>query len=341
MPYQYELQIGAPLRGNALSELTGFLAGMGLTFSPGCSYTVLLRGQDGRILATGSLEGDIVKCVAVAPEMQGEGLTAAVLTALRSEAHARGLWHLFLYTKPRNFTLFSSLGFYEIARTADVLLMEDTPCGLQDWADRVRRPHAAGTVGAVVLNANPMTLGHLHLVETAASRCDFLYVFVVSEDKSAVPFAHRLAIVTEAAAHLPHVFVTGTDRYLISAATFPDYFLKDKSRSPSAWAALDGAVFCRLANMLGISRRFVGSEPLCPVTEHYNRIMQEFFPAHGITLSELPRLTQNGTAISATEVRRLVAENRWQEVRPLVPDATYRYLSVEAHRQELCRRMLL
>ena len=57
------------------------------------------------------------------------------------------------------------------------------------------------------------------------------------------------------------------------SATFPDYFLKDQSRAGEVWTELDLAVFRRLAEKLGITRRFVGSEPFCPVTDAYNRAM--------------------------------------------------------------------
>ena len=62
------------------------------------------------------------------------------------------------------------------------------------------------------------------------------------------------------------------------------------------WTDLDIAVFCRLAEKLGITRRFVGSEPFCPVTSAYNRAMARKLPEKGIELVELPRLEQGGTA---------------------------------------------
>ena len=45
------------------------------------------------------------------------------------------------------------------------------------------------------MNCNPMTKGHLHLLETARKFVDYLYVFVVEEDKSDIPFAVRYAMV--------------------------------------------------------------------------------------------------------------------------------------------------
>ena len=188
------------------------------------------------------------------------------------------------------------------------------------------------------MNCNPMTLGHLYLIEEAAKRCGHLYLLIVSEDRSAVPAGDRRRIVEATAAHLPNVSVSGTGQYLISSATFPDYFLKDKSRAGDVWTDLDIAVFCRLAEKLGITRRFVGSEPFCPVTSAYNRAMARKLPEKGIELVELPRLEQGGTAISATAVRKLIREGRWVDIRPLVPEATFAYFSAPENRQRFLKR---
>ena len=231
MEYGCTQQMGSPLRGRALEELQGFLAGAGLRYAPGIEYTALVRDQEERIIAAASLEGNVIKCVAVDPAHQGEGLTATVLTALRRQAMELGRRRLFLYTKPENRPQFTGLGFQEVARAEQAVLMEDRRGGFAAWAESIRSPAATGAAGAAVMNCNPMTLGHLYLVEQAAARCDFLYLLIVSEDRSAVPAGDRRAIVEQAVAHLPNVAVAGTGDYLISQATFPDYFLKDVRRS--------------------------------------------------------------------------------------------------------------
>ena len=339
MAYGYDEQEYRPLRGRALEEVKGFLAQQGLTWEADVTYTVLLRDGAGRLAATASLQEDVIKCVAVAEDLRGEGLTATVLTAVRREALRRGKRRLFLYTKPENRLLFAGLGFYEVARTGRVLLMEDRRGGFAAWAEGLRRNDAAGTVGAVVLNANPMTRGHRYLIEEAASRCDFLYLLVVSEDKSAVPAPDRLALVAAATADLPRVAVAGTDRYLVSSATFPAYFLKEKADAGAVWTDLDIAVFLRLAKTLGITRRFVGSEPFCPVTAAYNAAMAEALPQGGVELIEVPRLAEDGVPVSATAVRRLLAEGRWREIRPLVPQAVFDYFSRPENRGAVLERL--
>lgn len=338
MEYGYTQQLWSPLNGRRLEEVRDFLARMGLRYAEGAEHTVVIRDESDAIAATGSLEGGVIKCVAVDPSAQGAGLTATVVTALRQKALERGIRRLFLYTKPENREKFRGLGFWEVARADQALLMEDRRGGFDAWAEAIRSPKAEGTIGAAVMNCNPMTLGHLYLIEQAAASCDFLYLLIVSEDRSAVPAGARRAIVEAAVGHLPNVAVAGTGQYLISSATFPDYFLKDKSRAGDVWTDLDISVFCRLAKKLGIQKRFVGSEPFCPVTSAYNQAMGRQLPEQEIELVELPRLERNGTAVSATAVRRLIREGRWEEMEPLVPEATFAYFSDEKNRAEFLAR---
>lgn len=337
MQYGYTEHLASPLRGRALEELKALLARVGLTYASGVQHTALIRDPEGGLAATASLEGSVIKCVACDPAHQGEDLTAAALTVLRRKALEEGRRHLFLYTKPENVPLFAGLGFYEVARAGEAALMEDRREGFAAWAESVRAPQAGGRTGALVMNCNPMTLGHRYLAEQAAAQCDFLYIFVVSEDRSAVPAADRLALVRAGTADLPHTSVVETGPYLISSATFPDYFLKDKTRSGQVWTELDAAVFCRLAARLGICRRFVGSEPFCPVTAAYNRTLAEVLPPNGVTLTELPRLERDGRAISATAVRRLVREGG--DIRPLVPQPVYEWFLKEENRTRFLARL--
>lgn len=339
MIYGYYEQTGSPFRGNALQQVREFLAGMGLDYDDGIEFTVVIRDGNDRIAACASLQENVIKCVAVDPSLQGEGITATLMTALKQEAFSRGHRHLFLYTKPENAAQFGGIGFYEIARTDSVLLMENRRDGFASWVNSIRCPDTDGIIGAAVMNCNPMTNGHRYLIEQAAEQCGTLYLFIVSEDKSAVPAADRRRIVEDATADLNNVRVVGTDRYLISSATFPDYFIKDKSRSSAVWTELDIAVFCRTAQALGITRRFVGSEPFCPTTLAYNAAMERALPRVGIELVQFPRFERNGTAVSATQVRNLVAQGKWQDAQGLVPAATRQYLSDESNRETMLRRM--
>ena len=88
--------------------------------------------------------------------------------------------------------------------------------------------------------------------------------------------------------------------YLISRATFPSYFLRDEDQAIRAQAELDTAIFLRIAAALGICHRYVGEEPYSHTTALYNDVLCAALPQGGVELHVLPRLCQNGSAISAS-----------------------------------------
>lgn len=302
-----------------------FLSRMGLEADEQVQSTVLVWDGD-TLIATGSRQDHILKCIAVDASRQGEGLTATVLSALRGDAFSAGHDHLFLYTKPRNKWMFQSLFFYPVAQTADVLLMENRKDGIGSFLRSL--PKAPGeTVGAAVMNCNPFTLGHRYLIETAAKECDRLYVFVLSEDKSQFSAALRMELVRRGTEDLPNVTVLPTGPYLISSATFPTYFLKDREQATQVQCALDIQVFAKhFAPHFGITRRYVGTEPLSLMTARYNEALKQLLPGAGIELREIPRLESGAEPISASRVRQLLEEKNWPALESLLPQTTLDYL---------------
>ncbi|MCR4804183.1 MAG: [citrate (pro-3S)-lyase] ligase [Clostridia bacterium] len=305
-----DIQYGRPFTGRRLEELRAFLKTLGLDYDDRVQFTVLCTDEEGDPIATGSLDGNVFKCIGVAEAHQGEGLTATVITELRREAFDRGQAHLFLFTKPSNRAQFADMAFFPIASTKDVLLMESRRNAARDYARSLAEEAPAkadggpGEIGAIVMNANPFTAGHRYLIETALKRVGLLHVFVVSEDRSYFSFEERFRRVLEGTKDLPAVRVHETKQYMISSLTFPTYFIKDKARAEDVRCGLDLAVFADVfAREMGITVRFVGTEPLDPVTARYNEIMKETLPKKGIEVVEVPRLTINGEIVSATKVR--------------------------------------
>lgn len=186
-------------------------------------------------------------------------------------------------------------------------------------------PSLEYSAAAIIMNANPFTLGHQYLVETAAAQCGALHLFVVSEDASLVPASVRRRLVEEGVAHLPNVMVHDCGPYMISSATFPSYFLKDEAAVISGHAKLDICIFTKIAKALGIRARFVGEEPTSEVTGIYNQIMAEELPKEGIDCRIIPRKEISGTAISASTVRQCLQRSDWDALSALVPESTLRY----------------
>ena len=324
------MEILPKLTGRKRNIWEHLLRNAGLTPDDQVDCTLLIW-DNGELIATGSRFGNILKCIAVDSSRQGEDLTATILTQLRQDALQAGHRHLFLYTKPQNRYMFSSLFFYPIAATDSVLLMENQQNGIGGFLDGLSISPADGITGAVVMNCNPFTLGHRYLIEQAAKECERLLVFVLSEDRSYFKTADRMAMVKAGTADLPNVTVLPTGPYLISSATFPTYFLKEQADTLNVQCQLDVAVFgTHFVPKFNITRRFVGSEPFCPVTSAYNQALRQLLPEYGVSLFEIPRLETNNTPVSATNVRKLIEEKDEEGIRALVPDSTFRYL-IENH----------
>lgn len=321
-----ETEILPKLSGNKRTLWRKLLLETGLIADEQADVFLLIWDGE-ELIATGARKGNLLKYIAVAPNRQGEDLTATVLTQLRQDAFNAGYRHLFLYTKPENVYLFSSLFFYPIAQTANVTLLESKPEGIRNFLESLPTPCKEGVIGSIVMNCNPFTLGHQHLIRTAADECDWVYVFVLSEDCSDFSFADRFAMVQAGTADLKNVTVLPTGPYLISSATFPTYFLKDPSVIETAQCALDAEIFAKhYAPAFSITRRYVGTEPLCPVTDAYNQTLHELLPIQGIALREIKRLEKDGAPVSATLVRKLLQEGNREAIRAFVPQSTFDYI---------------
>jgi len=321
-----DVELTTRLSGRKKQVWQDFLTHAGLTPDTDVESSVLIWDQE-TLIATGSRQGNLLKCIAVDPFHQGEGLTGTLLTQLRQDAFQQGYRHLFLYTKPKNKAMFTSLFFYPVAQTEQVLLMENKKNGITTFLDSLPVPVTVGTIGAAVMNCNPFTLGHRYLIESAAKECDHLYVFVLSEDRSFFPAKDRMEMVQLGTKDIPNVTVLPTGPYLISSATFPTYFLKEREKAGEIQCQLDIQIFANhYAPKFGISRRYVGTEPLSPMTAQYNEALKRHLPGKGITLLELPRLETNSAPVSASAVRAHIESNNRTALKHLLPDSTYQYL---------------
>lgn len=309
-----------------LSQIDKLLAAEGLTRDKNLDHIFAMMDEDDQVIATGSAFGQTLRCFAVDKAHRGEGLLNEIISHLVQLQIQQGNRHLFLYTKAKTAKFFQDLGFYEIARVDGVLaFLENRRRGFPDYLNALKATARPGVCGAVVMNANPFTLGHRYLVETAASQCDTLHLFVLSEDASVVPFAVRKRLVEEGVRDIPNVIVHESGPYIISNATFPSYFLKDDLAVMENHAKLDLAVFTAIARALNVTVRFVGEEPASQVTHCYNAVMARQLPEQGIDCRIIPRKTAKDQVISASTVRTALRDRRWDTLADLVPPSTLEF----------------
>lgn len=311
-----------------LAQVDALLQQEGITRDGNLDYIAAMLDEEGNVIATGSCFGQTLRCFAVSTEHQGEGLLNQIISHLMEYQLSRGNSHLFLYTKVKTAKFFESLGFYEIARVEGTLVfMENRRSGFSGYLKNLEKTARSGLSAAIVMNANPFTLGHQYLVETAAAQCDTLHLFVLSEDASLVPFSVRKELVRRGTEHLKNVVLHDSGPYMISNATFPSYFLKDAAAVIQGHAKLDLAVFARIAQALGVTVRYVGEEPNSQVTGIYNSIMEQSLPKYGIACRVIPRKASEGKAISASTVRKALQAGDWETLKTLVPQTTLDYFT--------------
>ena len=301
--------------------ITAFYSRAGIRLDRG--VTALYGAYEGEtLLALGGIAGSAIRSLAVDESHQGEGILPALVTHLYQTLKENGVKNVFVVTKPKYAPLFSSLCFYELIQTEDAALLESSGTAFQNYLRNLPKAD-----GAIVMNADPFTLGHRYLVETASTQCERLNVFVLSAEAAHVPANARLRLVREGCRDLANVNVLAGGDYIISGATFPDYFFKDKTEAALAFAWLDATLFAeQIAPACGITARFVGEEPLDPMTAAYNETLCAILPEHGIAVRVIPRKTIADAPISASRVRALWREGRFDEIAPLVPETTLAYI---------------
>ncbi|NHJ86922.1 MAG: [citrate (pro-3S)-lyase] ligase [Asgard group archaeon] len=316
---------------------TDFLNNHGLEYEDSVEMTLKVTDEaTNTLVGTGSIEGNVIKCLSVDPKRRGEGLSAHILSLLVKEQFNRGRNHIFVFTNPKNIEETAGnvfAGFRVVAKTNDIVLLEMGSYSVKDYLSDLQfktrgiKDKGIGPIGAIIVNCNPFTLGHQYLIETAAKECGVLLIFVVTEDRSVFPTKVRMKLVKEGTKHIENVIVLEGGEYIISPATFPRYFMKEYSNIALSQARLDVTIFGELiAPALGITRRYVGEEPFDLVTNSYNQAMKEILIPKGIELKIIPRKEINGKAISASIVRKLIKEDRLEETISLVPPTTYNFL---------------
>ena len=159
---------------------------------------------------------------------------------------------------------------------------------------------------------------------------------MVKEDVSLFTYQDRYYLAQENIAGIPNLTLHAGSQYMVSRATFSCYFLKDQGIVGKCHTAVDLLMFRNhIAPALGITHRFVGTEPFCPTTEKYNNDMMVWLqdPVRGsgpeIEVVEIPRTEHDGTAISASEVRRHLYTGDLGSIRNLVPPATFELLKTK------------
>lgn len=302
-------------------------------------HTIGLIDEEGKLVGTGSVAGNVLKYVGVInDETQGARFNKVVSSLMQYLAEKK-IYHSFVFTKAKYATSFEHLHFNLLAKTDVAAFLENGMPDVDDFVNNLPQipDQKNQKVAAIVMNANPFTLGHQHLVQMASEENDLVYVFVVANDASLFTFDERMKLVQEGVKDLGNVKVVSGGDYLVSAATFPAYFLKSPDDLIDVQTAIDAQVFkTQIAPKLNITRRYIGKEPISRTTHFYNvSLAHELGP--DIEVIVVNRLTEDGEIVSATQVRQWIKSGDLDKINKFVPKTTYDF--IKANETELQSRI--
>jgi [citrate (pro-3S)-lyase] ligase len=308
-----------------LDDVKNLLLQNNLSFDDNVTQTIGIYEND-IMIATGSLDSNVIKMIAVDLTHQGENLTAMILSYLMSILNDRGIQKYFLFTTPKNKTFFLNYNFSMVYENDSIVMLENSFNTIIERLTRLKQSITLnrGTTAAIVMNCNPVTQGHLYLIEKCASQNDNVLIFLVEENKSVFPYDVRYELLKKSIKHLNNVHILPSTPYIISTATFPTYFLKETSERSYAYMNLDISIFQKyFIPIFSIDFRYVGSEPLDPATNQYNETMKKILKDKLVVIE---RLRNKQDVVSASLIRKLAKEKKYEIIKLYTPLATYKFL---------------
>ena len=305
-----------------LSQVKDFLASFGLRYESDIDKTLYIE-ENGKIIATISKSKDIIKCLAISSSYQSENLSSVLISKILEKMREENIFSYMVFTKAVYENTFINLGFKKLVSTSNTVMLEGGVDSIHDAINKMKIKINAEygvisentNVGAIVMNANPVTLGHQYLIEQSVVENDLTLVFVVEEDNQEFDFQSRYSLVYLTCKKYENVVVLPASKYIVSKATFPTYFLKEDLVDQEV-TLIDGLIFKNhFMKELNIKKRYVGSEVKEKMND-YNLTLKSILDE---SLVLVDRIDLNGEIISASHVRTLLKEQKIQEALSFIP----------------------
>ena len=281
---------------------------------------------DEKIVATISIYNNVIKCFAVSKECREENYGGLLVSYIINYFYQNGINHYMVYTKVEYAELFKSLNFREIEKAERTILLEGGSQLINDYIKSLKKKiefrfsidmNIENDIASVVVNCNPVTNGHIELIEQIAKSHKYVLVFILEEDLSMFTYKERISLLTISLVHLSNVLVIPSSEYIISSSTFPNYFLKDENLKNDEWSKIDALIFRNyFMKGLNISYRYVGTED-SGYMSRYNNTLKEVLKEK---LVIVPRFMHNEKVISASTVRTLIKEKKIEEAMEYIPN---------------------
>lgn len=306
------------------NKIRSFLEKFSLKLDSSITKTFYIENDNFDIIGTISCDGYIIKCLAVDECYQSENIANSLINEVINYFRINNIYSYQVFTKPKYENIFISLGFSVIIKTDKVIMLEGGVNKIDNKVKEIKKIitnrfgeiNESSDIGAIVINGNPITNGHMYLIEEASKNHKMVILFVVEENKSEFNFEERFSMIYLSTTRLGNVCVVPSSNYIVSSSTFPSYFLKNEEEVNNQFSLVDALIFKQyFMNNLFIKKRYVGSEQNNKMVI-YNKTLKEVL---GNSLVELDRLKENDIEISASIVRKLLSEKKTEEALQYVP----------------------
>lgn len=300
-----------------------FLKSFSLTYDYDADVTIYIE-EDEKIIGTVSKSDNLIKCLAVDDSYQSENLSSKLITKIIEILNDENKFHYLVYTKKIYENVFASFGFHSIVSGNKTVFLEGGSPNILDTINELKKKITIqygedifkSNIGSIVMNANPITNGHLHLIEKASRENDLVLVFILEEDKSYFTYKERFALAYTATLPYSNVLLLPSTRYIISKETFPNYFLKEVNVHTEEYALIDAKIFKEyFMKELSINYRYVGTETN-PLMKIYNNILKEYLEEKLVLVD---RISEGKNIISASLVRDLIKAGNIDEALQYIP----------------------
>ena len=307
-----------------LKQIEFFLNKFSLKLDSNLTKTLYIENENNDIIGTISCQDYIIKDLAVDELYQSENIASLLVNEMLNHFRLNNIYNYQVFTKPIYKNIFLSFGFKEIVQTDKVIMLEGGVNFINDKLTDIKKIinnrfgeiNETSDIGCVVINGNPITNGHVHLIEQASKNHKMVLLFVVEEDKSEFTFEERFSFAYLSTMRLGNVCVIPSSKYIVSSSTFPSYFLKNETEVSEQYSKIDALIFKEyFMKQLFIKKRYVGEETVSKMV-NYNNILKETLNEKLIIIN---RLQENNEVISASKVRELLKDNKLDEALNYVP----------------------
>lgn len=319
------MEIKEALLERELNNIKTFLEKNDLLYDKLITKSFYIEVND-EVVGTVSIYNNVIKCFAVDNKYRSENYGGALISFVVNYFYQNNINHYMVYTKLEYLKVFTSLNFHEIVHTNKVVLLEGGSPLINEHISSIKRKieyrfsidlNRKNDIASVVVNCNPVTIGHLELIEQMAKEHQFVIVFILEEDLSYFTYKERMALLNISTTFLPNVVVVPSSEYIISSSTFPNYFLKNEELKNDEWSMIDAKIYHEyFMKILNIEYRYVGSEENGYMKRYNETLKKEL----GDKLIEVHRFDLDGEIISASSVRKLIQENKVEEALKYIPN---------------------